>query len=328
MRGSVSILLTLLLAGTFAGSAATASTAAGVPRVVASIVPVHALVSVVMAGLGEPVLLVPATASPHDYALRPSEARTLQEADLVIWVGPTLENVLRKPIAALGSEKMIVTLIDAPGLSFPDSRRPQARRDEGRHGLSRGDDNRDNHSQPDPHDHDFMRDAHIWLNPDNAETMIDAVAVALGVRDRANAARYTKNAQAVKTKLRTLTDWLGKELRPAREATYVAFHDAYGHFTGRFGLKPVVAIVSGTGRMPGARRIRVVKETIVATGARCVFSEPQFPSQLVRTLTEGTGARVEILDPLGVNVAPGRSAYFALLRSLGESFRKCLGVKP
>ena len=60
---------------------------ADVPNVVADIAPVHSLISMVMKGVGEPRLLIPQNMSPHDYAMRPSEAKALQEANLVVYVG-------------------------------------------------------------------------------------------------------------------------------------------------------------------------------------------------------------------------------------------------
>ena len=77
------------------------SPAAAAPEVVASVAPIHSLVAAVMAGVGEPKLLVPPGASPHAYSLRPSEARALAGADIVFRVGPGLETFLDKPLAAL-----------------------------------------------------------------------------------------------------------------------------------------------------------------------------------------------------------------------------------
>jgi Uncharacterized protein conserved in bacteria (DUF2325)/Zinc-uptake complex component A periplasmic len=69
--------------------------------VVASIKPVHSLVAGVMQDAGEPVLLVKGTGSEHSYSLRPSEARALEQAEVVFWVGETMETFLIKPLRAL-----------------------------------------------------------------------------------------------------------------------------------------------------------------------------------------------------------------------------------
>jgi len=80
------------------------------PSVAVSIKPVHSLVSGLMAGAGKPVLIVKGSRSPHSYSLKPSDARILNRADLIIWMGPTLEMFLEKPILALGEKSQTVTL--------------------------------------------------------------------------------------------------------------------------------------------------------------------------------------------------------------------------
>jgi ABC-type Zn uptake system ZnuABC Zn-binding protein ZnuA len=47
-------------------------------KVVASIKPVHSLVAAVMEGVGEPGLIMEGAGSPHNYALKPSQAQMLE----------------------------------------------------------------------------------------------------------------------------------------------------------------------------------------------------------------------------------------------------------
>ena len=74
------------------------------PRVVATIQPLHALAAGVMEGVAEPQLLLPPGASPHSYALTPSQAQALAQADLVVWVGSGLEQFLAKPLRTLAAK--------------------------------------------------------------------------------------------------------------------------------------------------------------------------------------------------------------------------------
>jgi zinc transport system substrate-binding protein len=86
--------------------------------VVVSIKPVHSLVAGVMAGAGEPTLLVKGTGSEHSYSLRLSEARALDQAAVVFWVGETMETFLIKPLGALAGDARVVELWEAPGLTL------------------------------------------------------------------------------------------------------------------------------------------------------------------------------------------------------------------
>ena len=78
--------------------------------VAVSIKPIHSLVAGLMAGAGKPSLIIKGSRSPHNYSLRPSDARILNQADLIIWTGPALEMFLEKPILALTKKAQTITL--------------------------------------------------------------------------------------------------------------------------------------------------------------------------------------------------------------------------
>ena len=73
-------------------------------KVVASIKPIHSLVSYLMDGIGKPDLIVDGYASPHGFAMKPSHAKMLQNADLIFWVGEDLENFLEKPLNTIAKK--------------------------------------------------------------------------------------------------------------------------------------------------------------------------------------------------------------------------------
>ncbi|MBC8267958.1 MAG: zinc ABC transporter substrate-binding protein [Rhodospirillaceae bacterium] len=81
--------------------------------VVVSIKPVHSLVGAIMTGVGEPSLIVKGSRSPHNHSLKPSDARTLSRADVIIWMGPGMEMFLQKAINALSKRPKVITLLEA-----------------------------------------------------------------------------------------------------------------------------------------------------------------------------------------------------------------------
>ncbi|WP_386173775.1 zinc ABC transporter substrate-binding protein [Sulfitobacter sp. R86518] len=95
---------------------------AEVPRVATDIAPVHSLVSMVMQGAGSPDLIIPPGASPHSYAMRPSEARAVAKADLVVWVGPSLAPWLEEPMSSLAQGAERLTLQDVEGIRLLTNR--------------------------------------------------------------------------------------------------------------------------------------------------------------------------------------------------------------
>jgi zinc transport system substrate-binding protein len=304
----------LRLALALLGAAVPASAWSG-PQVVASIPPVHSLVAGVMDGVGTPGLLVDAAASPHTYSLRPSEARLLQQAELVFWIGPAYETFLEKPLEALAANATIVRLIDTPGVKTLPARAGGAW---------------EGHSR-DAHDHARSHDAkgrapdgHLFLDPENAKAMVRSAVEALAAADAANAARYRSNGAAVLARLDGLDAELRAALAPLRDKPFIVFHDAYQYFEARYGLNAVGSITVSPERPPGARRLQRLRRKIGELKAVCVFTEPQFEPTLVQTVIERTQAKTGVLDYMGVANPPGRDSYFEMMRGMARALATCL----
>jgi len=300
-------------------------------KVVASIKPVHSLVAAVMQGVGTPDLIVTGAGSPHSYALKPSQARQLQNADLVFWIGHDLEAFLEKSITGIATNATSVPLKESPGLTKLTFREDGAF-------DSHGHDDHDNHEGHDDHGHDDHAEEkhddhghdedefnpHVWLDPLNAGAMVHEIADRLSQADPANAAAYAANAEEITGKLDSLIAEIDAELQPVKDRGYVVFHDAYHYFETRFGVSAVGSITVSPEVMPGAERVRQLQEKVRSLDATCVFSEPQFEPKLVATVTENTKAGTGVLDPLGATITAGPELYFALIRNLADSMRDCL----
>lgn len=297
----------LAVCGLVLGSAQGAATASAAPKVVTSIKPVHSLVAGVMAGVGTPRLLIKAGGSPHSYSLRPSEARALNSADLVFWIGEGLETFLDKPLEALTESARVVELAAIPGIKLLKTREGGAW------------ENRDQE-----HAEHTEYDMHIWLDPHNAKQIVRRVAAELSRADQANAERYEANGKALMARVDRLDREVAATLAPVKDVPYVVFHDAYHYFERRFGTTAVGSISVSPDRAPGARRLTEVRRKIVQSRAACVFSEPQFKPALVSTVIEGTEAKTATLDPLGAQLEPGPEAYFQIMRGLAGSLSACL----
>ena len=321
------LLTSLLLALGLALSLAT-SQAAGGPRVVVSIKPVHSLVAGVMQGVDRPMLLIDSGSSPHTDSLKPSQARALQQAHVVVWVGEGLETFLHKPLRALADDARVLELAGAPGvrlLSFREAGAWEPRL----HPDARNLPGKAEHGH-DPREAEHGRgrtaaDMHIWLDIDNARAIVSATAALLAEVDPDNAATYRSNRETMHARLAGLDATLRSALTPVAGRPYIVFHDAYQYLERGYGLLSMGSITVSPHRQPGARRVAQIRETIRQSGAVCVFSEPQFEPALVRTLIEGTPARTGVLDAEGgIGVHEGPDAYFTVMRNLAASLRACL----
>ena len=275
------------------------------PKVVVSVLPVHSLVSALMEGIGEPRLLIPGGQSPHASQLKPSQVSELAAADLIVWIGPSLERRVAKIIAQRRGAARIVTLLEHAEITpLPE---PQE----------------DDHA--DDHDHDHWRaDPHLWLSFEHAQSIVRIAARELAVLDPPNREAYESNARNLRVRLERLRESLREELRGVVGVPYLVFHDAYRYFEHEFNLHPVGFLTVSAARPPGVKRIRRIKQLIQSQKVRCVFSEPQFQPELVRTLVADTDAASGVLDPLGAGLTPGPDAWFALMRGLADSLVSCL----
>lgn len=293
------------------------------PKVVTSIVPVHALAAAVMDGVATPELLLSGQTSEHQASYSPEQIRMLGDADLVFFIGQGLELKLDQ---INGSEavkgKRFVALADLKGLVTLPVRQGGAFEDHEDHG-----DEEAGHDHDHEQDHEAGKaafDPHIWLDPANAKVMAAAIAAELSKADPGKATTYAANAQTLATQLDALAAELEQDLMPVKGKPFVVHHDAFQYFEARFGLQAAGSIADISANDPSAQRLKEVRDKLKAVNAVCVFREPQFSDKAARTVIEGSAARDGVLDPIGATLAPGKAAYATLLRNLARDFKACL----
>ena len=316
-------------------------TAPGAIRVVASIKPVHSLVSAIMDGVGEPHLIIRGASSPHTFSMRPSDAEALEDADVIFLIDERKETALAGPIANLGDRALVVRLSGVPGITLWSLREGGAfemhthghgeddHHDEEGHDEEGHDEDDDHEAEDDgehgDHEHGEF-DMHIWLDPVNAAAMAEAVTDALSEVDPANAATYHDNEHDLIHELEDLVDELDAALAPIRDKPFIVLHDAYRYFEDRFGLNAAGSITVNPERAPGVQRVTEIRDRVRELEGACVFAEPQFDRRIVDVVVEGTQARAGTIDPLGAEIDDGPELYFELMRTLAASFRECLGA--
>ena len=337
------------------------SAIADVPNVTVDIAPVHSLVARVMEGVGSPKLIIPAGASPHEYSLRPSEAKSLQDADMVFWMGEDLAPWLEKSIETLARDAEIVTLLEESGTKLLDFREgalfeehdhddhdddkdhddhddhdghddDKDHDDHDDHDDDKDHDDHDNHDDhSDDKDHDDhdehahgAHDPHAWLSIANAQTWLNLVAGKLSAADPENAGVYFANAAAGRTEIDSLVAEVNGILAPVRGKNFVVFHDAYQYFETSFDFPAAGAISLGDATDPSPARIAEIQGRVEDEDINCVLSEPQYNRGLVEAVLSGTDAKTGIIDPLGHNLEAGPNLYSDLIRNMAKSLAGCL----
>ncbi len=275
-------------------------------KVVASIKPIQSIAAAVMHGAGTPALLVDAASSPHTYTLTPTNAGALQEAQLVLWIGPELEAFLKKPLQSLGGNAKQLELMKTQGLKLYPVREGHS------------------HEGEETHD-DEASDPHIWLSPFNAAVMANTIAAELAQLNPEKSSLYNGNAAAFIKELEATETAIKASISALEPAKVIVFHDAYQYFEKHFGFGESEAISIHPENPPGAAALKAIREDIKADNIACVFAEPQFDRKLVDTVIEGTEVYVGTLDPYGSTLPDGPGHYIATLKALAADWRKCFG---
>lgn len=297
---------------------------AKVPSVVTDMPAVQSLVQQVMGDLGQPAVLISQGGDPHHYQLRPSQAASLQDADLLIWVGPEMTPWLDRSADALGADRSLGLL------ALPQTQR-RAYAGDG------DDDGDDDHGHDHGHEHEGEGEAdhhhegtdpHAWLNPQNGIVWLQGIAEALAQRDPEHAATYRANAQAGVKSIEALDQSLQARLAPVKDKPFVVFHDAYGYFTEHFGLPPAIPVSLGDASTPSAARLAQIRDQIGASGAACAFPELNHDARLLDAVTEGSAVRQgAALDPEGTAAPQGAGLYATILDGIGGALADCLAAK-
>ena len=316
-------------------------------KVVASINPIHSLASHLMHGVAKPDLIVDGYASPHGFALKPSHAKMLQNADIVFWVGKDVENFLEKPLDSIAKKAEKIELLEIKGLNKLKFRERNIFDDHDDHGHKKKDDHDDHdHKKKDDHDdHDHAKkedghkeddhddhdgheehhhgehDPHIWLDPINAKVILNEMVEHLIENDAKNASTYKSNLEKALKDIDKLTIEVMTDLNQSTSS--IVFHDAYQYFEKRFNVNVLGAFTVNTDVMPGAEQLAEIREVIEHDKVACIFSEPQFNPDIINAVAKDMDIKTGVLDPLGATLTPGKTLYFDLIKNMSKSFKGC-----
>ena len=312
-------------------------------KVVASIKPIHSLASYLMDGIAKPDLIVDGYSSPHGFALKPSHAKMLQNADIIFWVGEDLENFLVKPLNSIAKKAEKIELMEIKGLEklkFRERNIFDGHEGHDEHGHDEDGHKEDDHDEHghdedghkeddhDEHGHDEHEghahgeyDPHIWLDPENAKVILNEMVEHLIENDEKNASTYKKNLKKAQKDLDKLLKKVKSDLN--KDFKSIVFHDAYQYFEKRFDVNVLGAFTVNTDVMPGAEQLAEIREIIEHDKVSCIFSEPQFNPDIINAVAKDMDIQTGVLDPLGATLDPGEDLYFDLIKNMSKSFKGC-----
>jgi zinc transport system substrate-binding protein len=268
--------------------------------VLTTVKPIQMLTYELVNGVGSTEVLLENNASPHDYALRPSDLKKINSADVIVWFGEGLEPFMSKIMDQQNQEKIITVsqLNDVPLRHF----------DETHH------DDGHNHGNEDPH---------FWLGSSAAKAVARHISQKLSAIDSRHAEQYQANLNKFLANLAETEQQISVKLQPFQTSPYYVFHDAYGYFENQYGLNKLGFFTVSPERKPGAKTLISIRKALSAEENICVFAEPQFKPAVIDSVTRGTSAKIGILDPLATDIKVESGSYMVFLNSLADSFANC-----
>jgi zinc transport system substrate-binding protein len=325
--------------------AAPALAASDPPQVVTDLPAVHSLVRMVQGDRGDAVLLLDAGASPHDFQLRPSQARAIAEADVILWTDASIAPWLDRAIDASDGAANAIALLDAPETILQPFAFGAPAEEDGHDDHAGSDTVEDDHGDDEDHGEDTDGDAHAedaaaegdahddhgtidphaWLDPDNARAWLPLIAEALAAADPDGAGLYRANAAAADGLIASLDAEIAARFTDTRDRPFAVFHDAYGYFAGHYELTMVAALSLGDAADPGAGRLAALRADLGGQTDLCLFPEAQFDPKVAEQLAGDTGLKLGApLDPEGSSLPPGPELYGSLMRGLADGIAGCL----
>ena len=202
---------------------------------------------------------------PHDYEPRPSDARALADADLVLRSGGDIDEWLTGLVESAGT--------DAPTVSLIETIRT----------IEGGDE-------------ETVLDPHWWHDPTNAMAAVMEIRNALVAADPEGQQTYAASADAYLADLRRLDESIAACMSsiPAEDRKLVTSHGALGYFADRYDIEVVGLVVPAltTRAQASAGEVAQLTQEIEDEGVETIFPESQLSADLEQAIADEAGAQV------------------------------------
>ncbi|MEJ6501908.1 MAG: zinc ABC transporter substrate-binding protein [Rhodobacterales bacterium] len=274
-------------------------------NIVSDIAPINALLQAVTQGIQTPVTLIKSSVSPHDFALKPSDIRTIEQADVIFWLGPDATPALAKLLQSDRFADKAVNLAALDGVMQLGLRKA---------GVFSSDSAADG------------LDPHMWLAPENAKIWAKAMTGNLSSNDPQNAETYQANLANLVDAIDQAVGRIRTRFAQTPPVPYVQFHDAFQYFETSFGLSPLGAATSEDDESTSLGTIASLRQVLSAAPSTCVFVRDDIQAKRAAPLTDATGRKTGWLKPLGNGIADVETTYPALLDSLAKGYADCFAL--
>lgn len=269
-------------------------------RVVTSIKPIHSILAGLMVGTEGPELLVEGESLPFDYPLSVAQQTAIDDADLIVWVGPELEKFLIEPVArAQRAGRRVETLLDNPELKILPSRWAAS-------------------------EESNERDPFIWMDSRNTLILVDELAKALMDADTGRAHLYRRNRAQLLARVAELDRRLEYGYRGLKSGVGMAYYDTLQYFEQAYALK-IRGVLAQSPQQPlEAIKLLQSHAKLKEGYYACLLTERSMPMPELLLLTDGIDINIGVLDSFGSAIEAGPELYFQLMEENTSAIKSCL----
>lgn len=269
-------------------------------RVVTTIKPIHSILSGLMLGTEGPELLVDGENLPFDYQMSASQQASLEQADMIVWVGPELERFLIQPVAqARQKGTRVVTLLDNRELKILPSRWDKSEEGE-------------------------LRDPYFWLDSRNVLILVDELSRALMDADNGRAHLYRRNRAQLLARVAELDRKLEYGYRGLKSGIGMAYYDTLQYFEQAYALKIRGVLAQSPDQPVDALSLLQNHAKLKEGYYACLLTEHGMPMPELPLLTEGVDINTGTLDSFGTTMEAGPDLYFELMQKNTDTIKACL----
>ncbi len=282
--------------------------AQSVPLVVASIKPIHSIVSSLMEGVASPELLLKSSNSAHTFHLKPSQVKVIEDANLVISIGDEFEIGLRKALKNL-DESTRFEIIRLNNLETHDYRADKIYEIK--------------HQEQQSHEA-VTDDMHLWLDIENMKKISNHIYFLLIDFDPINKHKYNQNLNLLTSKLDALQTELENQMLPFSSKIYAAYSDTIQYFEKNYNLSRPVIVTPYHGARLSINRTLASKNTMNDLKVSCLIYGNEVRKSQISVLSEGLNLNTAKIDILGQEFNPGSDLYFKLMKKISNQLASCL----
>jgi zinc transport system substrate-binding protein len=275
-------------------------------KITTTILPLTAHTMSLCGDLADVRQLIPPNVGLHDFKPRPSEVRLLQDSDLIIINGISLELWINDLLKSSPKKRTIIDT--SAGIETIDDN------------LSALEGCTHDHSE-EHHHHHHGPNPHIWLDPVLSKQQVQNILKGLIKADPHNKSHYEANAKAYLNRLDNLHKRFTEALAPLKKKPLITFHNSFPYFAKRYGIQYLGFIEQLPHQSPSPKRIANLIKIIRQQEAAIIFTEVGYPPKLIQTLSRETGARIASLNTLEIG-NPNPNAYFEAMEANLETLKK------